>query len=115
MTTLGIHTHCFALSFNSSPKIMATLKIAMSNPDLARTGADVWHTFILLITDEALPSNIYAIVVSLMPTMSVGGDEDTQKKVAVIFKYLILTKYDILQDQLKQLYVTLHSSLLTFH
>lgn len=59
------------------PKIMATLKILWIDDDikLKEHGIRAWSTFVQLLSDKALGSNILAILVSTLPYLGIQPEE----------------------------------------
>lgn len=51
------------------PKIMATLKIGLIEPELREHGIRAWSTFLRMLSPKALEKNLCSIVVSLLPCL----------------------------------------------
>ena len=85
---------------------MATLKIAMDNKYCIGYTCEVWKTFVLSISNDALPSNLYSIIFSLLPSLENTTIEDsTKSNIVKIFQFLIIEKYDLLRQQLRLMYI----------
>ena len=93
-------------------KIMSTLKTALRNPALASAACDAWDTLVRALSNDALYTNLSAIVAELF-TYAEGcyGSEsqtqpppaDVRARVLEVLRYLLIEKSDVLSENFEKI------------